>query len=95
MDTNTYLAACGLPKELGDLWACEVAFDAYGQPIFHIEPLMDVLQTNEVHAANGWHAGFVMFALCKTIEEANATCDRMRKKQHALMKLRHAKETQR
>ena len=87
MNTNEYMAACGLPEWLGALWVCEVAFDADGTATFNVENLATVLWTNEIHAARGWHSGFVPFGFFRTAEEAHAACDRMRRKQKVLRQL--------
>jgi hypothetical protein len=86
--TKDYMAACGLPEWMDELWVCEAAVDANAKLIFHIDRLVEVLRTNDQHVANGWHTGFVPFAVCHTIKEADAACERMRKKHRALRRLR-------
>ena len=92
MDARQYTAASDLPECLADLWVVEVRFDETGEAVFHVEDLVTVLQTNDTHTANGWHSGFAPFALCRTVEEAHAVCDRMRRKQKVLREMQQDDE---
>jgi hypothetical protein len=83
------VVACGLPEWFCELWVCECCFGPDGQAIFHVDRLVDSLYANDQHISSGWHPGYVPFALCKTIEEANEACDRMKRKQKLLADLRH------
>ena len=87
MNGKNYMAACGLPEWMGELRVCECGFDASGGPVFHIDQLAVVLQTNDRPIGRGWHPGYVPFALCRTVEGAHDACERMKSKQRILRKV--------
>jgi len=74
------LAVAGLPD---DLWACEALVDD-GVTIYHVARLSEILAMNDIQLGRGWSAGFAIFALCRTVDEAHVACERMRAKQRAL-----------
>jgi len=92
INDHEYLKACGLPEALADLWACECCFGPDGEAVFHVDTLAAVLQTNDHHVGRGRHPGYVLFAICRTVEAAHAACDRMRRKQQVLRDLQSREE---
>lgn len=77
-----------MPEWVGDVWVCECHFGPNGRPTFHIDKLADTLATNDIHVGRGWHPGYVPFALCRTVEEAQNICGRMKNKQRMLAELK-------
>jgi hypothetical protein len=75
------LDAAGLPD---DLWAAEALVDDADITVFHVGRLSEILAMNDLQLGRGWSAGFAVFALCRTREQAHAACERMRAKQRAL-----------
>ncbi len=77
------IKAAGLPEHLGDLWVAETMIDGNGVTTYHVAQLADVLEMNELQVRQGWSSGYVLFALCRTMDEAHAACERMKRQQAA------------
>jgi hypothetical protein len=75
------LDAAGLPD---DLWAAEALVDDADITVFHVGRLSEILAMNDLQLGRGWSAGFAVFALCRTREQAHAACERLGAKQRAL-----------
>lgn len=77
------IKAAGLPGHLGDLWVAEALIDGEDAVAFHVAQLADVLGMNELQVCQGWSSGYVPFALCRTVDEAHAACERVKRQQAA------------
>ena len=77
------IKAAGLPEGLGDMWVAEVLIDGEDAATFHVAQLADVLGMNELQVCQGWSSGYVPFALCRTMDEAHAACEQMKRQQAA------------
>lgn len=75
------LRAAGLPD---DFWAAEALVDDAGVTVYHVAPLSEILAMHDLQIGRGWSAGFAIFALCRTRDEAMEACERMGRKQWAL-----------
>jgi len=73
--------AADLPEHLGDVWVAEALIDGNGAVTFHVGRLVDALGMNELQVRHGWSSGYVPFALCWTMDEAYAACERMKHQQ--------------
>ncbi len=77
------IKAAGLPEHLGDLWVAETMIDGNGVTTYHVAQLADVLEMNELQVRQGWSSGYMPFALCRTMDEAHAACEQMKRQQAA------------
>ena len=61
----------------------EATSDSNCVTTYPVAKLADFLDMNGLQGRRGWSSGYVLFALCRTMDEAHAACERMKRQQAA------------
>jgi len=86
------IKAAGLPEHLGNVWVVEAMIDGNGVTTYNVERLSVVLGANELQVGRGQPTGYIPFALCRSLNRAKETIERMKRKQVNLAALREGEQ---